>query len=79
MNIHIIYVSEVGGSEFAFRQAPRNREIVSCRACVRAVNAGWKCTSKHILHVFLFPFMPGGLSRFPCEICESVNVSSSDF
>jgi hypothetical protein len=28
--------SEVGGSEFAFRQAPRNREIVSCRACVRA-------------------------------------------
>ena len=30
------YVSEVGGSEFAFRQAPPNREIVSCRACVRA-------------------------------------------
>ena len=29
-------ISEVGGSEFAFRQAPRNREIVSCRACVRA-------------------------------------------
>ena len=30
-------LSEVGGSEFAFRQAPpRNREIVSCRACVRA-------------------------------------------
>ena len=32
-----IYISEVGGSEFAFRQAPPDREIVSCRACVRAV------------------------------------------
>jgi hypothetical protein len=29
-------ISEVGGSEFAFRRAPRNREIVLCHACVRA-------------------------------------------
>ena len=35
MNIYMC-ISEVGGSEFAFRQAPPDREIVSCRACVRA-------------------------------------------
>ena len=55
-------------SEFAFRQAPpRNREIVSCRACVRAVNVGWKCTSNVMRRVFPFPFWRGGLSLFPCE------------
>ena len=39
-----IMQSEVGGSEFAFRQAPSNREIVSCRTCVRAKAAkGLSC------------------------------------
>ena len=32
----ILYVSEVGGSEFTFRRARCNREIVSFRSCVRA-------------------------------------------
>ena len=61
--------SEVGGSEFAFRQAPPNREIVSCRACVRAV---W--LPSHIpgqiqgVGVFPFPFWLAGLSLFPFVI-----------
>jgi len=37
INDIIMYISEVVGSDFAFRQAPRNREIVSCRASMRAL------------------------------------------
>ena len=62
-------ISEVGGSEFAFRQAPPNREIVSCRTCVRAV---W--LHSHIpgqiqgVGLFPFPFCVAGLSLFPFVI-----------
>jgi hypothetical protein len=45
-----IYLSEVGGSESAFRQAPRNREIVLFCACMRRAVFGCeedsKCKSK---------------------------------
>jgi hypothetical protein len=35
-----VNISEVGGSEFAFRQASRNREVVSFRVCVHHVVSG---------------------------------------
>ena len=57
---------------------PRNREIVSCRACVRA--RGECRVEMHLKSRaprFPFSLMPGGLSLFPCEICES--VSSCEF
>ena len=67
----------LGGVSSPLGRPPRNREIVSCGACVRPVSVGWKCTSNEVLHVFPFPFMPGSLSLFPCEIFES--VSSCEF
>ena len=61
-----IYISESGGSEIAFRQASRNREIVLCRASVRArgVVGRWKCASK--APPSTFPFGRGSL--FPCGV-----------
>ena len=63
-----IHISEVGGSEFAFRQAPRNREIVSCRACMRAkglrgadalkMSSGGPALFPSGSTVFPFPFPP---------------------
>ena len=71
--IYYIYIymdtSEVGGSEFAFRQASPDREIVSCCAGVRAV---W--LPSHILgqkpglRAFPFPFWLAGLFLFPFVI-----------
>ena len=74
---YVYIYRRLGGVSSPLGRPPRNREIVSCRACVRAVNVGWKCTSNVVLRVFPFPFLPGGLSFFPCEICES--VSSCEF
>ena len=50
-------ISEVGGSQ------PGNRFV----SCVRAREriARWKCSSKHMLGLFPFPFLRGGLSLFP--------------
>ena len=62
-------ISEVGGSEFAFRQAPPDREIVSCRACVRAVWMPSRIPDQIPgLVAFPFPFYPAGLSLFPFVI-----------
>ena len=66
--MYIHSISEVGGSEFAFRQAPRSRKIVSFRACVRRAVSGCEEESKcksHAGRPSLFPFRPGGLSLFP--------------
>ena len=55
-----IYVyRRLGGVSSPLGRPPRNREIVSCRACVRAVNARWKCTSNVIPAFSLFPLCPG--------------------
>ena len=65
-----MYISEVGGSESAFRQAPRNREIVSFRACVRRAMSGceveFRCKSVAGA-LSLFPFGDGRLSLFPWD------------
>ena len=64
-----ICISEVGGSEFAFRQAPPDREIVSCRACVRAVWMPSRIPDQILgLLAFPFPFWIAGLSLFPFVI-----------
>ena len=64
-----IYISEVGGSEFAFRQAPPDREIVSCRACVRAVWLPSRIPDQiKGPWAFPFPFYRAGLSLFPFVI-----------
>ena len=64
----ITYISEVGGSESAFRHPPRNREIVSFRACERRavldVGVEWQFKS-NALAPFPFPFLPRSLSLFP--------------
>ena len=67
------YMSEVGGSESAFRQAPRNREIVSCRASVRRAVSGCEEESRcknDASRLSLFPFRLGKLSLFPCGLNE---------
>ena len=59
---------EVGGSESAFRQAPRNREIVSFRACVRRAVSGCEVEFRCKIvagALSLFPFHLGRLSLFP--------------
>ena len=60
----------LGGVNSPLGRPPRNREIVSCRACVRAVNARWKCTSNVIRAFSLFPLCPGAFpfSLVRCEI-----------
>ena len=61
-------ISEVGGSESGFRQAPRNREIVSFRACVRRAMSGCEEQSRcknDARRLSLFPFRLGKLSLFP--------------
>ena len=64
-----MYISEVGGSEFAFRQAPPDREIVSCRACVRAVWLPSRIPDQiKGPWAFPFPFCLAGLSLFPFVI-----------
>ena len=56
-------------SEFAFRQAPPDREIVSCRACVRAVWLPSRIPDQIPgLVAFPFPFYRAGLSLFPFVI-----------
>ena len=62
-------ISEVGGSEFAFRQAAPDREIVSCRVCVRAVWLPSHIPGQKLgLWAFPFPFWLAGLSHLPFVI-----------
>ena len=68
-----IYVyRRLGGVSSPLGRPPRNREIVSCRACVRAVNARWKCTSNVIPAFSLFPLCPGA---FPFSLVRYVKSS----
>ena len=65
-----VYISEVGGSETAFRHPPRNREIVSFRACERrtVLDVGVESQFKNDAtgsRLSLFPFWTGSLSLFP--------------
>ena len=64
-----MHTSEVGGSEFAFRQAPpvTGKSFRFVRACMQW-NARWKWRQNLILHSFPFAFSHLGLSLFPCEI-----------
>ena len=63
---YLFPTSEVGGSEFAFRQAPPDREIVSCRACVRAVWLPSRIPGQNsVSRRSLFPF---GLPAFPFSL-----------
>ena len=67
--------SEVGGSESAFRPAPPNREIVSCRAvraCVRAVWMPCGIQAQNRLPVLsLFPLAS---PAFPFSLEESYSL-----
>ena len=45
-----------------------NREVVSCRACVRAVGCKAEMHLKRRGAAFAFPFCNPSLSLFPCEI-----------
>ena len=68
--LYIYIYRRLGGVSSPLGRPLRNREIVSCRACVRADNVGWKCTSNQVLRVFPFPFMPGAV---PFALVRYVN------
>ena len=75
------YVSEIGGSEFDFRQAPCNQEIVLCHVCVRALWLSCGNAAEMRAAPFsLFPFVPRGFP-FSLEISgefHRVLVSSGE-
>jgi hypothetical protein len=76
-SIYIYIHRRLGGVSSPLGRPPRNREIVSCRACVRADPMLRKCISNVIQLPFPFPFLRDSLSFFPCGICESVGSSGS--
>ena len=69
MYVYIYIYRRLGGVSSPLGRPPRNREIVSCRACVRAkAYARWKCISNLMPAISLFPFdsmaFPFSLSEF---------------
>jgi hypothetical protein len=75
-----IYVyRRLGGVSSPLGRPPRNREIVSCRACVRAEPMlGGNASQISSVPSFPFPFVPGGPSLFPCEIRCSLSLEINE-
>ena len=80
--IYIYIYRRLGGVRSPLGRPPRNREIVSCRACVRAVDCQVEMSPNRKTGAFPFslwagdpfpfPFVTGILSLFPCEIMCSL-------
>ena len=69
----------LGGVSSPLGRPPRNREIVSCRACVRAEPMlGGNASQISSVRTFPFPFVPGGPSLFPCEIRCSLSLEINE-
>ena len=67
-----------GGVRSPLGRPPRSREIVSCRACVRAVGLPGGNEPKSSGGPFPFPFGTGILSLFPCEIMCSLSLEINE-